>query len=214
MFRRALAAAVAAFISVPPAFARQASTEVAVEVPTDGGGMLMLSRSWRFARHFYAGIVGGGGRIDRDFTIGATPGHPELKASARTIVLPFIGPRITLAFPTVALSIGYAAFHARTDLDVHWPGAPTLTGRTSGWGTAIYSPLLELDFYSEKQDLVYGVGIGGFFGTTFADLKAASSVNEIQTNANPIDALTVHVKVLWGDDRSERMQRSEDAEGL
>jgi hypothetical protein len=185
-----------------------ALNELALEVPADGGGMLMYSRTWRVARYLHAGFVAGGGQINRDFDL-ESPGQPNLQAETKTLVLPMIGPRITLVFPVIAISVGYAAFWGRTDLDVDVPGAGRLSGETSGWGTGFYSPLLSVDVYSEKRDMTFGIGLGGFFGTSFPDLTASGGGISLRTTENPIDTLSLHLKMGWADGRQARRERKE-----
>lgn len=213
MLKRPLVSAALLVCLVTPAAYPRAGNELALEIPADGGGMLMYSRSWRVARYVYAGFVAGAGQIEREFDL-EVPGQPSFEARTKTLVLPMVGPRLTLVFPVIAVSVGYAAFWGRTDLDVKVPGGGSLTGETKGWGSGLYSPLLSIEFYSEKRDMVFGVGLGGFFGTSFPDLSASGGGSRITTDENPIDTLTFHLKMGWGDGRRTRREKREDLDDL
>jgi len=183
--------------------------EFALEIPGDGGAMLMYSRSWRLNKYLYGGFVAGGGQINREFDL-TNPGQPDLEVQTKTLILPMVGPRLTVVFPVIAISVGYAAFWGRTDTDVDLPGVGRLSGTTSGVGTGFYSPIFSVDFYSDKRDMVFGIGLGGFLGTSFPDLEASGGGTTLRTDENPIDTLTLHLKVGWDAGRREKREKREN----
>lgn len=186
----------------------RAYNQMALEVPTDGGGMLMYSRMWVLNKYLEGGFSVGGGVIDRDFDLTA-PGSPTLKGHTQTLVLPYIGPRITAIYHVIGISIGYGIFYADSDFKVEWLGEPRLTGRKSGWGSGFYSPLLVIQFLDPRYNVVYGFGLGGFFGTSFPKLKATSSTSVVTTTENPIDTLTLHLSYSWGPNSGRKSNRDE-----
>jgi hypothetical protein len=122
--KRCLAVAIlASFLPVSFASAEalrrfRAYNDLGVDFPVDGGVMLMGSRSWRIARHLDAGFVLGGGEIDRDFDLKNAAGQ-TFSSETKSFVFPFVGPQVTFNFNWIGLSVGYAAFYAKTDLTVH-----------------------------------------------------------------------------------------------
>lgn len=194
-------------VSAAPAFARvPVINSLAVEVPLDGGLMVMGSRTWQLNKYIGVGLVAGGGQINRDFDLETTSGQ-KWNAETKAIIFPFVGPQVTLMFNWIGISVGYAAYYADTDLTVKSDTLGTLTGNTTGWGSGFYSPLLSLDFYDQKHDLVFGFGLGGFLGGTYPDLEAKSAAGKITTDESPIDTLTFHLKVAWADGRFNRLQQ-------
>ena len=211
--KRVLLAALAAtaLLSAAPAAASlPASNELAVDIPFEGGAMLMFARDYRVARYIRLGIIAGGGQINRRPLV-KLPDGQEADARIQTTVFPFIGPRITFATPVVGLSLGFAVFHARADTDFDWPGQGRYSGTTTGWGTGFHAPFLELEFADSKRDLVYGFGLGGFFSASYPDLKASGSGGAVSLNSSPIDTLTGRVKVVWGFGRV-RQPRDQDVD--
>lgn len=180
-----------------------ATNGISVDIPVDGGAMLSYQRTWLLMRHLDAGFVISGGQILRKFDLDASNGQ-KYHAKTDALVLPLVGPFVTLHWSWIGLSLGYAAFYAKTDLTVNDTPGGTLRGTTKGWGSGFYSPLLVLDFYDEKHDLIYGFGLGGYFGSNYKDLQASSPTYAVTTNASPIDTLTFHVRCLWADGRWKR----------
>lgn len=212
MKRRLLAAALL-FASLSPAAAGfPASNEVALEIPLEGGAMLMFARDYRVSKYVRLGVIAGGGQIQRSPEI-ELPDGQEVEADITTTVFPFVGPRITLAGPVVGISLGFAAFHAEADTEVDWPGQGALSGTVKGWGTGFHAPFLELEFADPKKDLVYGIGLGGFFSTSFKDLKASGAPGDLSIDASPINTLTIRGKLVWGFGRV-RAEREEVVDGL
>jgi hypothetical protein len=117
-------------------------------------------------------------------------------------VAPLTGPVLSLHNNWIGISVGYAAFYANTDVTMHNDQLGTLKGKKRAWGTGLYSPLLVLDIYDKKHDLIYGVGLGGYFGTSYPNLEAGNQTVTVRTDESPIDTLTFHVRCLWGDHRS------------
>ena len=190
---------------------RPSYNTLALDFPTDGGVMLMGSHMWRVARHLDAGLVFGGGQINHDFDL-KSPTGATFNAESKSIVFPFVGPQLSLNFGWIGLSVGYAGFYSKTDLTVKTDAFGTLTGTTKAWGSGVYSPLLVLDFYDSKHDLVFGFGLGGFFGTSFPNLEAQNSQAKISTDESPIDTLTFHVRLLWASDRAKRLEEKRKKE--
>ena len=207
-----LAAVLAAIFSGSAWAGFPASNEVAVEIPLEGGGMLMFARDYRVARYLRLGVIAGGGQIRRTAEVDLPDGQ-EIDADIASSVFPFIGPRITLAGPVVGLSLGFAAFRAKSETEVEWPGQGRLAGSVSGWGTGFHAPFLELEFADPKKDLVYGFGLGGFFSASYPDLKASGGGHDLRFDASPINTLTVRGKLVWGFGRV-RAQRPQDDDGL
>lgn len=171
----------------------------------------MGSRMWRVNRVIDIGMVGGGGQINRNFDLKTAAGT-TLSAETKALVFPFFGPQVSFNFNWIGLSLGYAAFWAQTDLTVQGGSLGTLTGTTKGWGSGFYSPLLVLDFYDTKHDLVFGFGLGGFLGTSYANLEAQSSTTRLTTDESPIDTLTFHLRLLWADGRAQRLKEKIEKE--
>lgn len=199
------------FLNSNSASAAKAINEVAFDFPADGGVMVMVSRFWTFNRYIQAGFTVGGGVIERDIDIDEIP-IAGVEAHAKSIVLPYLGPRVNFYFHVVGVSVGYGVFYAKTDLEATLPTSGHVSGETSGWGTAFYSPLLVLDFYHKKYDLVFGFGLGAFFGSSFPDLEASNDNVRLKTNASPIDNITVHVRTRWRAGRWPWTQSKEDWE--
>ncbi len=177
------------------------TNEVAVDFPLDGGGMVMFSRMRSFSQVLQAGVVVGGGVIQRDFDL-SVAGFPELEARTEALILPFIGPRLSLNFNFIGVSLAYGVFWAKTDFEATGPGTETFRGEKSGWGTALYSPLLVIDFLNKKRNIIFGFGLGGFLGTSYPDLKVASPAGvRLTTDESPLDTLTLHLRVLWPEGR-------------
>ena len=193
-----------------PARAAHAFNDLSLDIPVDGGGMLVYSRSWRVARYIDAGFLAGGGEINRSFNVDGPAGQPSMKARTETLVFPFVGPRVTFVFPIIAVSVGYAAFYGHTNFRVDTPAAGAISGTASGLGTGFFSPLLSIDLYDEKSDLVFGFGLGGFLGTSFPDLVASGGGTTVRSTESPIDTLTVHFKIGWDDGRRARRQEKAD----
>lgn len=173
--------------------------------------MVSASRLWRMGRHVEAGLVMSGGRIDREFDLDIA-GNPNARAETQSLVLPFLGPRLALTYNFVGISLAYGVYYAKTAITVRNVTGGDLSGETKGWGTGFYSPLLTLDFYDKKRDLIFGFGLGGFFGASGPDLKASSASTRVSTNASPINTLTFHVRVLWAANRKLRLDEPEDVE--
>ena len=195
--------AFAAVLAGPvPARAVPAYNEAGVDFPLDGGAVLSYARMWKMNRYVHVGAEIGGGRIVRDFEVDAGGNRFEVETDA--LVLPFVGPRLGLHFPVVAISLGWSVFRADVDIAARAAGVGTLTGQEKGWGTVLRSPFLVLDFYDKRRRMVFGFGVGGFFGTSFTDLTASSGASRLVTDAHPLDTLTLHLRMLWGDRRSGR----------
>ncbi len=185
--------------------------DIAVDIPFDGGVMIMASRMWSLNNFLDVGLVGGGGQINRDFEIETTNGT-KLDAHSQATIFPFIGPQLSFNFGWIGLAVGYAAFFADTDLTVDGGSLGTLTGSKKAWGSGFYSPLLVLDFYDKKHDLVFGLGLGGFLGTSYPNIEAQSATAKITTDESPIDTLTFHVRMMWADGRWQRMKEKRERE--
>jgi hypothetical protein len=180
-----------------------ATNGVALDIPVDGGAMLSYQRTWLLFRHVDAGFVVSGGQINRKFDLDAS-NDQTYHADTKALVLPLVGPFITLHWSWFGISMGYAAFYAKTDLSVRDTPGGTLNGTTKAWGSGFYAPLLVLDFYDQQHDLMYGFGLGGYFGSSYKDMSASSSSYAITTNASPIDTITFHVRCQWADGRWKR----------
>ncbi len=165
--------------------------------------MVSYQHTWLLTRHFDAGFVVSGGEIQRDFDLDAPAGQ-TYNAHTKALVLPLAGPFITLHGSWIGISFGFAGFWARTDLTVNNTPGGTLTGTTKAWGSGFYSPLLVLNFYDQKRDLIYGFGLGGYFGSSYKHMNASSPTYAITTDASPIDTLTFHVSCTWADGRWTR----------
>ena len=63
---------------------------IRVELPSDGGGMLMYSKMWHHGRHIQYGFDVGGGVIERDFDV-TFPTGIKKEAETKALVLPYIG---------------------------------------------------------------------------------------------------------------------------
>ncbi len=184
----------------------------ALDIPFDGGAMVTYSRFYRLARYFDAGFVASGGRIDREFDLKDDASGVTFKTKTKAWVLPLIGPVVSVHNEWIGISLGYAAFWADTDITMQNDLVGTLTGKKKAWGSGIYSPLLVLDVYDRTHDLVFGVGLGGYFGTNYPNLEATAPGVKVSTDASPIDTLTFHVRVLWDDKRKPREQREKKEE--
>jgi hypothetical protein len=187
----------------------KAYNEIGFDFPFDGGGVVTYSRMWKLTRAIHGGFQVSGGVIERNFDFTA-PNLPNLSAHTKALMLPYIGPRIGIYFPIIGVSIGYGAFWARTDLEVKGDSIAVMSGRKSGLGTGFYSPFLVLDFYNQRQDIVFGFGLGGFLGTSYPSLQASSPTASVTTNASPIETLSIHFHVLWADGRKARLRRQEN----
>ena len=194
-----------------PVLAARTYNEMAVDFPVDGGAMLMYSRLWYLSKYVHAGFVAGGGQIENDFKL-SVPNTGDLDASTSSTILPYIGPRIGFFFPYVGLSIGYGAFFAKSNLKVNWPDGSHLTGTKSGWGSGFYSPLLVLDFYDSRHNLIWGFGLGGFLGSSFPTMEASNGATRVTTNASPIDSLTFHLQISWTEHSHLFRSASSDAD--
>jgi hypothetical protein len=209
MKRLFLAALAAAFLSCGSAFAAfPAANEVSVDIPFEGGAMLMVARDYRVSRYIRLGVIAGGGQIRRRPEV-KLPDGTETELDIQTSIFPFIGPRITFATPVVGLSLGFAAFRAVSDVEIDWPGTGRFAGSTSGWGTGFHAPFLELEFAHPVKDIAVGIGIGGFFSTSFPDLTAEGPGGTLSFNDSPINTLTGRLKFVWGFGRV-RAAREED----
>lgn len=185
---------------------RPAYNTFSVDVPVDGGVMLSVSRNWRLTRFLDAGWVLAGGQIQREFDVN-TANAMTFKAETEALVLPLTGPYVTLHYEWIGISLGYAAFLADTDITMKNDATGTLSGNKKGWGTGFYSPLLVLDFYDRKHDLVFGFGLGGYFGTSYPNLTASAPGISVTTDESPIDTLTFHLRLLWSDGRQQRVEK-------
>ncbi len=186
----------------------RAYNQVALEIPFDGGGMLMFSRMWVLGKYFEAGFSAGGGLIEREFDM-TVNGDSNWEGETKSLVLPFVGPRVTAFYHFIGLSVGYGLFYSDTDIDVRSPAGEKFTGNKKGWGTGFYSPLLVLSYYNPDQSVVYGIGLGGFFGTSYPDLTAHHGGTRVVTNENPIDTFTLHMSLSFGP-KSWKKDLSED----
>jgi hypothetical protein len=197
IFKRLLCAILVLSAGVGPAFAERTAVfdSVAVELPFQGGGLVMARRTKVINRFLRIGGVIGGGAINRKFNI--TSGSTEFDAETHATILPYIGPQVQLSAGYVGISLSYGVFWARTKFNADAPGVGRLSGRTSGWGTGFYAPLLILDFYDRDRNAVVGVGLGGFLGATYPDLKGTNGSTSLTTDESPIDTLSVHVSVTW-----------------
>jgi len=189
---------------------RLAFNEIAAEIPFDGGGMLMLSRFWRINRFMKAGFTVGGGVIEREFELDGL-GLQDWDAETKALVLPYFGPRITAGLGFIGLSLVYGFYYAKTDIDISRSGTATLTGDKSAWGTGFYSPFIVLDFYSQKYDIFFGLGLGGFLGGHYPDIEATNGTSRIKTDASPIDTLTFSIRTTWTN-RRKPMPKEDDAD--
>lgn len=170
--------------------------QTALDIPVDGGTFASYSRMWGFGDYLQAGWLIGGGVIQRKFDV-ASSAFPALKAKTEAVVFPFFGPRVSFIYKVVGISLSYGFYHAKTDLTVRGDGFPAATGETSAWGTGFYSPLLTVDFYNRKWNMLFGIGLGGFFGGSYPALEARNSNFLFRTNESPIDTLTFHVRTTW-----------------
>jgi hypothetical protein len=173
---------------------------VSVDVPLDGGAMVSYNRTWDVTKFMDVGFVVSGGQIRRTFDLDGPAGQ-TYHATTDALVLPLAGPFVTLHASWIGISVGYGAFWAKTDLSVRDVPGGTAMGKTNGWGTGIYSPLLVLDFYDQKRDMIFGFGIGGYFGSSYKTLSASNPSGAITTNASPLDTLTFHLHCRWADGR-------------
>jgi hypothetical protein len=198
---------VAALLISPLARAEQArpwaTNGVSLDIPLDGGAMVSYQRTWLLTKYIDAGLVVSGGQIRRRFDLDSDTGR-SYNAETTALVLPLAGPFVTLHWSWFGISLGYAGFWAKTDLTVKDTPGGTLNGTTKAWGSGFYAPLLVFDFFDEKHDLMYGFGLGGYFGSHYKDMTASSSTYALTTDASPIDTLTFHVRCLWADGRWKR----------
>ncbi|OVE77803.1 hypothetical protein BVX98_01905 [bacterium F11] len=181
---------------------RHVFNEIAVDYPLDGGGMVMASRLWSLNRFVRVGFVVGGGVIKRDFDFTASNGE-KLEAETSSIVLPFIGPRVSFFYKFFGLSLAFGGFHAKTDFDLKGPSLGSASGEKTGWGTGLYSPLLVLDFYDKKHNILFGLGLGGFLGNSYPDLEASNATTRVITDESPLDTITVHFRMAWSAKRGK-----------
>ncbi len=186
-----------------------AYNEISVDFPIEGGGMLMVSRSWPLNRFFDVGIVGGSGVIERDFEVTDSQSR-TLDVHTKAAVFPFIGPRLSLNGRIIGLTLAYGAFYAKTDFKAMNGTWGDFSNDISGWGSGFYSPLLVLDFYVRRWDLLVGLGLGGFLGTSYPNLEASSSTGRVSTAASPISTLTIHLRTRWFDGRKTIPGKSDD----
>ena len=196
MNRRAAVLLVSLFASAAGSAA--SLNEVAVDVPVDGGVVASFSKQWRLFPHLDAGFMIGGGRVERDFDLDGPGG--TLEARTEALILPMAGPKATVRLSPLplAFSVAFLVYRAETDVEIDGPaGAGTFTGSRSFWGTALYSPLITLDFYDKARDLYFGFGLGGFLGLGNPDLTARRGGSSITTGASPLEGLTVHVRTRW-----------------
>ncbi|MCB4756156.1 MAG: hypothetical protein LHV69_03835 [Elusimicrobia bacterium] len=183
--------------------------EVTFDIPFEGGGMMNYARMWAFSRYVHAGFYASGGVIERRIDV-SHPLYPDLTMRTKALVLPLFGPRVTLLYHFIGLSIGVGAFYAKTDLEVEGPGITTLKGDVRGWGTGIYAPFLIADFYNEKRDMFFGFGFGGYWGTSYPDLKASSDSLTVTTDESPLNTLTFQFRWRWIEGRRERLKAHEE----
>jgi hypothetical protein len=195
-------------LSALPSFAVPHYHELAADYPLDSGGMLMYSHRWMVSKYVDAGFVAGGGVINRDFKIKRS-GFSDLDAHTRATVFPFIGPTLSFHGTNVGVSLGYAFYYAKTKFEVEGL-TPTLSGRKNAWGQGIYSPLLTLDFYSSKHEMIFGFGLGGFFGTNYPTLVATNGTDRIQSSGDPIDTITIHLRTRWYTAKSRKAEKERD----
>lgn len=180
--------------------------DVAVDFPVDGGVMASYSRMYPLTRFLDAGFTVGGGLIQKEFD--ETVGSTDIDFKTDALVLPYIGPRATLHFGVIGFSIGYGMFYAKTDIDAEIAGEPKLTGDEKGWGSGFYTPLLIIDFYNQKSDIYWGLGIGGLLGTSYPDLEATNGSTRVITHESPISTVTLTVRARWVDGRRNRGEKT------
>ncbi len=187
----------------------RAYNELAFDIPFGGGGLVNYARMWPIARYFHAGVQTAGGVIDRDFTVTGS-GFPDLDMKTKTVMFPFIGPRVTAFYHVIGISLSFGYFYGRTTVDATGPGLAPLSGKVSGWGTGFYSPLLVMDFYDEKRGIFVGFGLGGLLGASFPTLKAKNDTLSVESTASPIDALTFTIRTRWVGPSSWRHRPADD----
>lgn len=192
-----------------PAFAVQHYHELAFDYPIDSGGMVMYSHRWILKPTLDLGFVTGGGVINRDFDIKQANGLPELKAHTEATVLPYFGPTISLHGTYFGVSLAYGFYYARSKFEVDG-FSPGLSSKKNAWGHGFYSPLLTLDFYSSKYDMIFGFGLGGFFGSGYPTMVADNGAVRVESKGDPIDTLTIHVRTRWFTSKSKREQKEKD----
>lgn len=176
--------------------ARPVMNDVAVDFPFDGGAVLTYTRSWPVVKHLDLGFTIGGGVIEREFDVTDSV-HGKVDFETKAIVLPFIGPRASLHFEVIGISVGYGLFYADTDIEARDQAGVSYAGSEKGWGSGFYAPLLVLDFYDRKRDMFFGIGLGGFLGANYNDLEAASGANRVVTDESPIQGLTITLRTRW-----------------
>lgn len=200
---RGVAAVVALVLGLTPTSVGakpHALNTVGVDLPLDGGGFLTYSRDWELNRTFSAGATLGGGVIDQDFDVRGGP-FDRHDANARSVIFPFIGPYIALNSPFATISATVGAFWSRTDLDVKNFSGGRTRGHVSGWGTAAYTPLLFLAYYSKKRNMVFGVGFSGFWASGYPDV----SIDVGNGTTTPVHAapraISFHLSTTWSGKR-------------
>jgi hypothetical protein len=155
------------------------------------------------------GLTAGGGVIEREFDLTYnTVGNVNYETKA--LVLPFIGPRVSLHYEFIGLSLGYGAFYADTDIEAKDSAGTRYTGSEKGWGTGFYAPLLVLDFYNNNRDMYLGLGLGGFLGANYPNLEATNGTTKLVTDESPIDGLTVTFRMRFFDGHGGPSQKSRD----
>lgn len=184
------------FLSSRQGFATSYDT-LSFDYPLDGGGVVMLTKTWALKKYLHTGFFVGGGQINRDFELESSNGGAKFQAHTKTTLAPFFGPQVTLLFKFIGLSLGYGVYHAKSDFDVDVPSVGKLTGQRKGWGTAFYSPLLVLDFYDSKHNVIFGFGLGGFLDGSNKKLKASRNSTTLETDESPIDTLSFHFHLTW-----------------
>jgi hypothetical protein len=178
--------------------AAPAINEFAVDFPFDGGGFVSYTRSWVLSPYMDVGVSAGGGVINREFDV-TYPSVGDVSYETKALVLPFIGPRLGLHYEFIGLSVGYGAFYADTDIEARDKAGNTYAGSEKGWGTGFYAPLLVLDFYNNRRDMYFGVGLGGFLGANYPNLEAARGSTTLVTNESPVDSLTLTFRMRFFD---------------
>jgi hypothetical protein len=187
-------------------FARSSSySEVGFDYPADGGGLVSYSRMWRVLSYLDVGYMVGGGQVKNEFDVPG-PTASKLHVQTTSLLLPYIGPRMTLVTPVVGLTLGYGAFYSLTDFTAS-NEAYHFSGRAKGWGQGVYSPFLVLDFYDSKRDLIFGFGLGGLFATSYPEMTSTVNGTTLTINQSPFDTLTFHIDVRWPNGRSTSQRR-------
>jgi len=194
---------------VSPVSAKPFSTyDLSLDFPIDGGVMIMGSKMWWIGKHVRGGFMVGGGTIERDFDLpGGVEGHTEAK------IFPFFGPRLSFSWEVIGLSMGYGLLHADTEFEAKGGILPTtVRDEEKGWGSALYSPFIVLDFYDKKHDLVFGFGLGGFLGIDEPSFEARSGNNLVSSSPGAFSSLTLHVHTTWATNRKQRRKENQEDE--